>query len=175
MQGGGGEFDTTTKAIESVPSGNAKRNTAPRPDGKMVGAQAVALRVFSDRSAFYNCKIIGFQDTLCDDRGNHFFKDYHIRGTVDFIFGSGTSLYLNSKIFVEGDPEMAVITVQARESSSEDTGYSFVHGRITRTAKDVFLGRAWKSSPRVVYSYTEMDEIVHPGGWSSNRQPERAE
>ncbi|MBA0563623.1 hypothetical protein Golob_008595, partial [Gossypium lobatum] len=25
MQGGGGEFDTITKAIESVPSGNTKR------------------------------------------------------------------------------------------------------------------------------------------------------
>ncbi|KAK8266146.1 hypothetical protein V6Z12_D12G226300 [Gossypium hirsutum] len=159
-------------------------NSAPRPDGKMVGAQAVALRVSGDRSAFYNCKIIGFQDTLCDDRGNHFFKDCHIRGTVDFIFGSGTSLYLksgmqNTEIFVvgdpEGDPEMTIITAHAQESSSEDTGYSFVHGRITGTAKDVFLGRAWKSSPRVVYSYTEMDEIVHPGGWFSNRQPERAD
>ncbi|MBA0621391.1 hypothetical protein Godav_007022, partial [Gossypium davidsonii] len=53
-------------------------NTAPKPDGKMVGAQAVALRVSGDRSAFYNCKIIGFQDTLCDDKGNHFFKDCHI-------------------------------------------------------------------------------------------------
>ncbi|KAK8266139.1 hypothetical protein V6Z11_D12G223100 [Gossypium hirsutum] len=235
MQGGGGEFDTITKAIESVPSGNAKRviisigpgsykekiriernkpfitllgdpknmpnltfdgtakqygtvdsatlitesnyfvganlnivNSAPRPDGKMVGAQAVALRVSGDRSAFYNCKIIGFQDTLCDDRGNHFFKDCHIRGTVDFIFRSGTSLYL---IFIFPMPDFN----NARESSSEDTGYSFVHGRITGTAKDVFLGRAWKSSPRVVYSYTEMDEIVHPGGWSSNRQPERAD
>ncbi|MBA0635442.1 hypothetical protein Godav_025334, partial [Gossypium davidsonii] len=83
----------------------------------------------------------------------------------------------NSEIFVEGDPEgdleMAIIIAQVRESSSEDTSYSFVHGKITGTAKDVFLGRAWKSSPRVVYSYTEMDEIVHPGGWSSNRQPER--
>ncbi|KAG8475932.1 hypothetical protein CXB51_032968 [Gossypium anomalum] len=214
MQGGGGEFDTITKSIESIPSGNAKPirpgsykekiriernkpfitlvgdpknmpnltfdgtakqygtidsatlitessyfvganlnivNTAPRPDGKMVGAQAVALRVSGDR-------------------GNHFFKDCHIRGTVDFIFGSGTSLYLNSKIFMEGDlegdPEMAVITAQVKESSSENTGYSFMHGKITGTANDVFLGRAWKSSPRVVYSYTEMDEIVHLGGWS---------
>ncbi|MBA0718457.1 hypothetical protein Golax_006204, partial [Gossypium laxum] len=113
------------------------------------------------------------------NRGNHFFKDYHIRGTVDFIFRSGTSLYLNSEIFVEGDlegdPKMAVIIAQARESSSEDTGYSFVYGRSIGTVKDVFLGRAWKSSLRVVYSYTEMDEIVYPGGWSSNRQPERAE
>ncbi|MBA0784837.1 hypothetical protein Gotri_025228, partial [Gossypium trilobum] len=141
--------------------------------------QAVVVRVSDDRSAFYNRKIIGLQDTLCDDRGNYFFKDCHIRGTVDFIFGSRTSLYLNSKIFVEGDlegdPKMAVITAQARESSSEDTGYSFVHGRIIGIAKDIFLGTAWKSSLRVVYSYTEMDEIVHPGGWSSDHQPERAE
>ncbi|KAA3460502.1 pectinesterase PPME1-like [Gossypium australe] len=240
MQGGGGEFDTITKAIESVPSGNAKRviisigpgsykekikiernkpfitllgdpknmpnltfdGTAKQygtvdsatlitESSYFVGANlnivarrengrstSGCFKSLGDRSAFYNCKIIGFQDTLCDDRGNHFFKDCHIRGTVDFIFGSGTSLYLTRKYSwkdPEGDPEMAVITAQARESSSEDTGYSFVHGRITGTAKDVFLGRAWKSSPRVVYSYTEMDEIVHPGGWSSNRQPERAE
>ncbi|KAA3460495.1 pectinesterase PPME1-like [Gossypium australe] len=78
----------------------------------------------------------------------------------------------NSEIFVEGDPEgdpeMAVITAQARESSSEDTG-------LQEQRRTYFLGRAWKSSPRVVYSSTEMDEIVHPGGWSSNRQPERAE
>ncbi|KHG24685.1 Pectinesterase PPME1 -like protein [Gossypium arboreum] len=241
MQGGGGEFDTITKAIESVPSGNTKRvivsigpgsykekiriernkpfitllgdpkkmpnltfdgtakqfgtvdsatlitecsyfvganlnilNTAPRPDGKMVGAQAVALRVSGDRSAFYNCKIIGFQDTLCDDRGNHFFKDCHIRGTVDFIFGSGKSLYLNTEIFVEGDPGLTVITAQARESSSEDTGYSFVHGSISGTAKNAFLGRAWKSSPRVVYAYTEMGNVINPVGWSHNVQPERA-
>lgn len=70
------------------------KNSSPRPDGKREGAQAVALRISGTKAAFYNCKIIGFQDTLCDDRGNHFFKDCHIQGTVDFIFGSGKSLYL---------------------------------------------------------------------------------
>ncbi|KAE8715978.1 Pectinesterase isoform 2 [Hibiscus syriacus] len=136
-------------------------NSAPKPDGKRAGAQAVALRVSDDRSAFYGCNIFGFQDTLCDDRGNHFFKDCYIRGTVDFIFG---------KI----DPKLTVITAQARESSSEDTGYSFVHGKITGTAKGSFLGRAWKSSPRVVYAYTKMTNVVNPTGWSHEMQPERA-
>ncbi|KAH1074768.1 hypothetical protein J1N35_027096, partial [Gossypium stocksii] len=64
-------------------------NTAPRPDRKMVGAQAIALRVSDDRSAFYNCKFIGFQDTLCDDRGNHFFMDCNIRGTVVSFLEAG--------------------------------------------------------------------------------------
>lgn len=75
----------------------AVQNSAPRPDGRKAGEQAVALRISGDRAAFYNCKILGFQDTICDDRHNHFFKDCLIQGTVDFIFGSGTSLYLVSK------------------------------------------------------------------------------
>ncbi|KAK8487657.1 hypothetical protein V6N13_029166 [Hibiscus sabdariffa] len=129
----------------------------------MVGAQAVSLLVSDDRSAFYGVNLYGFQDTLCDDRGNHFFKDCNIRGTVDFIFGSGKSLYL-----------IRVITSQARESESDDTGYSFVHGKVTGDAKGAFLGRAWKSSPRVVYAYSEMSKVVNPAGWSHNSQPERA-
>ncbi|KAE8715979.1 putative pectinesterase 49 [Hibiscus syriacus] len=237
---GGGDFNTITKAVESVPRGNSKRviisigsgtykekitvprdkpfitflgdpksmptltfdgtarqygtvdsatlitlssyfvgaylnivNSSPMPSGNP-GAQAVALRVSGDRSAFYNCKMVGFQDTVCDDRGNHFFKDCNIKGTVDFIFGSGTSLYLGTEIFIENDPRLTVITAQARESSSEKTGYSFVHGKITGAAKGTFLGRAWKSSPRVVYSYTDMSKVVVPSGWSSEMQPERA-
>jgi hypothetical protein len=73
-----------------------KQNSAPRPDGKTEGAQAVALRTSGDKSAFYNCQFFGFQDTVCDDRHNHFFKDCLIQGTVDYIFGSGRSLYLVS-------------------------------------------------------------------------------
>ncbi|KAL0298291.1 UNVERIFIED_CONTAM: Pectinesterase 1 [Sesamum radiatum] len=69
-------------------------NSAPRPDGKREGAQAVAMKIAGDYASFYNCRFHGFQDTLCDDRGKHFFKDCYVEGTVDFIFGSGQSLYV---------------------------------------------------------------------------------
>ncbi|KAK9034639.1 hypothetical protein V6N11_050796 [Hibiscus sabdariffa] len=234
-KGGGGNFDTITKAIASVPIGNNKRviisiapgvykekidrnkpfitlmgnpknmpnvtfdgtakkygtvdsatiiafssyfvaaylnivNSSPHPNGKMQGAQAVALRVPGDRSAIYNFNLYGFQDTLCDDRGNHFYKNCNIRGTVDFIFGRGKSIYLDSDIYVVPDPRLTVIAAQARESSSEDTGYSFVHGRVYGPAKGTFLGRAWSSSPRVVFSYSNMGKVVNPAGWSHNNQ-----
>ena len=74
------------------------QNTAPRPDPKTPGGQAVALRISGDKAAFYNCKMYGFQDTICDDRNRHFFKDCLIQGTMDYIFGSGKSLYVVSKI-----------------------------------------------------------------------------
>ena len=71
-----------------------EQNSAPMPKGQLKGEQAVALRIAGDKSAFYNCRFLGFQDTLCDDKGRHLFKDCYIEGTVDYIFGSGKSLYL---------------------------------------------------------------------------------
>ncbi|KAK5846445.1 pectinesterase PPME1-like [Gossypium arboreum] len=243
VQGGGGDFDTITKAIESVPTGNTKRviisigpgvyrekikiertkpfitligdpksmanltfdgtakqygtvdsatlivesdffvaanlfivNIAPKPDGEMEGAQGVSLRVSGDKAAFYNCKIIGFQNTLCDDKGNHFFMNCYIRGTVDFIFGNGKSLYLGTELYVEEDKRQTVITAQDRENNEQDhTGFSFVQCKITGTAKGAYLGRAGKSSPRVVFAFTDMSNVVHPEGWSHNLTPERAQ
>lgn len=69
------------------------KNTAPMPRDGVQGAQAVAMRISGDMAAFYDCKFYGYQDTLCDDTGRHFFKNCFIRGTVDFIFGNGRSIY----------------------------------------------------------------------------------
>ncbi|XP_062087158.1 putative pectinesterase 63 [Humulus lupulus] len=145
------------------------KNSAPEPDGRRSGAQAVALRVSGNKSSFYNCRFIGFQDTLCDDKGFHFFKDCYIEGTVDFIFGSGTSLYLNTKLHVIGT---GVVTAQARESERESTGYSFVHCKVTGSGKHAFLGRAWMSRPRVVFAFSSLSDVVNPLGWSDNFHPE---
>ncbi|KAF8008806.1 hypothetical protein BT93_K2451 [Corymbia citriodora subsp. variegata] len=171
-----GTVDSASLIVESdyfVAANIIIENSAPRPDGKASGAQAVALRTSGDKAALYNCRLLGFQDTLCDDRGFHFFKDCYIEGTVDFIFGSGTSLYLNTDLRVLGDAGLTVITAQARESSAEDTGYSFVHGSVNGTGNGTFLGRAWRDSSRVTFSYTDMTSVVNPLGWSNNFHPER--
>ncbi|KAJ0052326.1 hypothetical protein Pint_01331 [Pistacia integerrima] len=172
-----GTIDSATLVVESdyfIAANIIIKNSAPRPDGKRVGAQAVALRVSGDKAAFYNCKVFGFQDTLCDHKGNHFFKDCYIEGTVDFIFGSGKSLYLNTELHVLGDgmSQFTVITAHARDSANEDTGYSFVHCSITGKGS-TYLGRAWKTSPRVVYAFTSMGKVVTPAGWTNNFHPER--
>ncbi|KAI5569673.1 hypothetical protein BDE02_12G092600 [Populus trichocarpa] len=150
------------------------KNSAPRPNGELKGEQAVALRISGDKSAFYNCRLIGFQDTLCDDKGRHLFKDCYIEGTVDYIFGSGKSLYLGTELHVIGDENGNFITAHARNSEAEDTGFSFVHCKVDGTgAKGAYLGRAWQARPRVVFSYTTMSSVVNPEGWSNNFHPER--
>ncbi|KAK2662081.1 hypothetical protein Ddye_000655 [Dipteronia dyeriana] len=171
-----GTVDSASLIVESdyfMAANIIIKNCAPRPDGKRKGAQAVALRISGTKAAFYNVRIIGFQDTLCDDKGVHFYKDCYIEGTVDFIFGRAKSLYLNTELHVLGDTGVTVITAQARDTPTEDCGYSFVHCRITGVGTGAYLGRAWMASPRVIFAYTNMGSVVNPAGWDNNLKPER--
>ncbi|CAH2073697.1 unnamed protein product [Thlaspi arvense] len=146
------------------------RNTAPMPDGKTKGAQALSMRISGNKAAFYRCRFYGFQDTVCDDTGNHFFKSCYIEGTFDFIFGSGTSLYLKTRLHVVGNG-IRVIAAHAGKSADERSGYAFVHCKITGTGGGIYLGRAWMSHPKVVYAYTKMTSVVNPTGWHENKLP----
>ncbi|AED97505.2 pectin methylesterase-like protein [Arabidopsis thaliana] len=148
------------------------KNSAPMPDGKRKGAQALSMRISGNKAAFYNCKFYGYQDTICDDTGNHFFKDCYIEGTFDFIFGSGRSLYLGTQLNVVGDG-IRVITAHAGKSAAEKSGYSFVHCKVTGTGTGIYLGRSWMSHPKVVYAYTDMSSVVNPSGWQENREAGR--
>lgn len=60
--------------------------------------RAVAALIQGDKSAFYNCRFLGLQDTLWDVQGRHYFKSCTIEGAMDFIFGAGQSLYEVLKI-----------------------------------------------------------------------------
>lgn len=68
------------------------QNTAPHVVGT-TGGQAAALRISGTKAGFYNCSFYGSQDTLYDHKGLHYFNNCFIQGSVDFIFGYGTSLY----------------------------------------------------------------------------------
>ncbi|CAI8595571.1 unnamed protein product [Vicia faba] len=170
-----GTVDSATLIVMSdyfVAANIAISNSAARPDARRSGGQAVALRTSGDKSAFYNCKIYGFQDTVCDDRNNHLFKDCLIQGTVDYIFGSGKSLYLKTELRTLGTKDVTVIVAQARKSESEDYIYSFVHCDLTGTGTRTFLGRAWLSHAKVAFAYSTMTKVIHPEGWCNNLHSE---
>ncbi|OEL16263.1 Pectinesterase QRT1 [Dichanthelium oligosanthes] len=141
------------------------------------GGQAVALRVFGTKAAFYNCTIDGGQDTLYDHSGLHYFKSCVIQGSVDFIFGFGRSLYEDCAI-VSVTKQVAVLTAQQRTKSiagAIESGFSFLRCRVSG-AGQIYLGRAWGDSSRVVYSYTDMGKEVVPVGWDgwNIQAPERS-
>ncbi|VAH92239.1 unnamed protein product [Triticum turgidum subsp. durum] len=196
---GGGDYKTITAAIDAIPEGNTGRvildlkpgeyrekiflnlskpyNDAPLAKPGAKGGQAVALRTFGTKQAFYNCTIDGGQDTLYDHKGLHYFKDCVIKGSVDFIFGFGRSLYENCRI-VSIVKEIAVLTAQQRTKTIEgaiESGFSFKNCSImSEGGGDIYLGRAWGDSSRVIYAYTEMSKEVVPVGWDgwNIKQPE---
>ncbi|KAL0558587.1 hypothetical protein IC582_003164 [Cucumis melo] len=162
-----GTVKSATVAVESdyfVAVNLTFVNSAPMPELGGTGGQAVAMRISGDKAAFHECHFIGFQDTLCDDRGRHFFRDCYIQGTVDFIFGNGKSLYLKTTInsVAEG---IGVITAQAREDATDESGFTFAYCNITGTG-NTYLGRAWKERTRVVFAYTYMGTLINTEGWS---------
>lgn len=63
-----------------------------KKDGNII-SPAVAAMISGDKSAFYRCSFLGLQDTLLDEKGRHYFKLCTFEGAIDFIFGSGQSIY----------------------------------------------------------------------------------
>ncbi|OAY30575.1 pectinesterase PPME1 [Manihot esculenta] len=172
---------TATLEVDSdffVASNLIIQNTAPRPKGERKPAQAaVAFRIGGNMGAFYNVKMIGFLNTLCDDKGSHFFKDCFIEGTYDFIFGNGKSIYLQTEINVLADvpKELNVITAQARESEDQDVGFSIVHCKVGGKGSGAYLGEPLRPMPKVVFAYCAMSDVVNVKGWINNNFVPKAE
>ncbi|OVA05561.1 Pectinesterase [Macleaya cordata] len=154
-------------------------NVAPMPGPGVVGAQAVAIRIAGDQSAFWGCGFFGAQDTLHDDRGRHYFKDCFIQGSIDFIFGNGKSLYENCRLISIANPVPVgvriingAITAHGRASSDENSGFAFVNCSVGGTGR-VWLGRAWRPFSRVIFAYTSLSAIISPEGWNDFNDPTR--
>ncbi|KAG5030130.1 putative pectinesterase 53 [Glycine soja] len=146
-------------------------NTAPIPAPGAVGKQGVALRISADTAVFQGCKFLGAQDTLYDHIGRHYYKDCYIEGSVDFIFGNALSLFEGCHVHAIAQLTGA-LTAQGRSSLLEDTGFSFVHCKVTGSGA-LYLGRAWGPFSRVVFAYTYMDNIIIPKGWYNWGDPNR--
>ncbi|WVZ06011.1 hypothetical protein V8G54_019357 [Vigna mungo] len=145
-------------------------NSAPKGSG-----QAVAIRVTADRCAFYNCRFLGWQDTLYLHYGKQYLKDCYIEGSVDFIFGNSTALLEHCHIHCKSE---GFITAQSRKSSQETTGYVFLRCIITGNGGKsyAYLGRPWGPFGRVVFAYTYIDECIRHVGWHNwgNMENERS-
>ncbi|XP_060169400.1 pectinesterase 31 [Lycium barbarum] len=136
-------------------------NSAPEGSG-----QAVAIRVTADRCAFYNCRFLGWQDTLYLHYGKQYLKDCYIEGSVDFIFGNSTALLEHCHIHCKST---GFITAQSRKSSQETTGYVFLRCVITGTGATSYthLGRPWGPFGRVVFAFCYMDHCIKHCGWNN--------
>jgi len=137
--------------------------------------QAVALRVQSDRSVFYNCHMDGYQDTLYAHTKRQFYRDCTISGTIDFIFGDAASIFQNCRFIVRKpmDNQQTIVTAQGRKERREATGIVFQNCTISadpdyvpfQTKLKAYLGRPWKKFSRTIIMQSHIDDLISPDGW----------
>ncbi|CAN8277177.1 unnamed protein product [Cochlearia groenlandica] len=144
-------------------------NTYNRLNIRNAIKQAVAIAIYGDKSAFYNCGFLGLQDTLWDVQGRHYFKNCYIEGAIDFIFGSGQSIYEDCHIYATAGPlaskvSSGFITAQSRKSVSDTSGFIFIRGNVLGNT-NVYLGRAYGPYSRVIFIHTYLGSVVLPRGW----------
>ncbi|KAF5192538.1 Pectinesterase/pectinesterase inhibitor [Thalictrum thalictroides] len=137
--------------------------------------QAVALRVQSDMSIFYNCQMDAYQDTLYAHTKRQFYRDCTISGTIDFIFGDAAVVFQNCKMVVRKPManQQCIVTAQGRKDVREPTGTVLQNCVITsdplyyplRSTIRSFLGRPWKEYSRTIIMNTEIQDLIQPEGW----------
>lgn len=142
------------------------------------GHQAVALRVMSDFSVIFNCRMEGYQDTLLYQNYRQFYRDCTISGTIDFIFGMGAALIQNSEIVVrrpEAGQNNLVVTADGKMLPNGVDGLVIQNCRIVGEAQlladrdsskyNVYLGRPWQPLASTVIMESELGDLIHPDGW----------
>ncbi|KAL0719900.1 hypothetical protein Bca4012_069224 [Brassica carinata] len=137
--------------------------------------QAVAVRVQSDESIFFNCRFDGYQDTLYAHSHRQFYRDCTISGTIDFLFGDAAAVFQNCTLLVRKPlPNQACpITAHGRKDVRESTGFVFqgctIAGEpdylaVKETSK-AYLGRPWKEYSRTIIMNTFIPDFIQPQGW----------
>ncbi len=158
--GTSGSYSTLIDGSDFV----AENLTFENPSGHI--AQAVALRTTGQRQAFYNCRMLGGQDTLYLHDGLAFFKDCYIEGRVDFIFGRGVAAFENCHIHSKNG---GYVTAAATEPD-KPFGYLFLNCKLTGEGDKALLGRPWRPHAAVAFITCEMGDHIKPEGWDNWRK-----
>jgi len=137
-------------------------------------AQAVALRVNGDRGAYYNCNLLGYQDTYYTWGSYGTVRTYHknckIVGSVDFIFGRNIVVFDSCEI--RENRNGGALTAASTDTPSK-FGYVFMNCKITADSigfdgnpiTSFHLGRPWQNSPRTVFLNCDEPATLNTAGW----------
>ncbi|KAJ1297534.1 hypothetical protein BS78_01G383600 [Paspalum vaginatum] len=164
-----------TATMEAIGNGFLMRGVGVENTAGAQNHQAVALRVQSDMSAFYECQFDGYQDTLYTHTSRQYYRDCVITGTIDFIFGNAQVVFQNCLIQVRKcmDNQQNIVTAQGRKEK-RSAGGTVIHNCTIAPHPEfeasagrlrTFLGRPWKEYSRTLFIQSEIGGFIDPQGW----------
>jgi pectin methylesterase-like acyl-CoA thioesterase len=134
------------------------------------GPQALAIKTYGDKMAFYNCKLRSFQDTWqtsvdkVNDRA--YAHQCWIEGAVDYIYGGGNALIEECTLYNVRSGSVIV----APNHNGVRYGYVFnnctIDGNNAAADGKQKLGRPWHHQPVAVYLNSTVKIPIHPEGWT---------
>ncbi|KQK22060.1 probable pectinesterase/pectinesterase inhibitor 21 [Brachypodium distachyon] len=164
-----------TSTMEAIGNGFFMRGIGVENTAGAKNHQAVALRVQSDQSVFYECQFDGYQDTLYTHTSRQYYRDCTVTGTIDFIFGNAQVVFQNCLIQVRRcmDNQQNIITAQGRKEKHSAGGTVILNCTIEPHPEfkehagrlRTFLGRPWKEYSRTLYIQSEIGGFIDPQGW----------
>jgi len=143
--------------------------------GENSHSQATALCITGDRIAFYNCRMIGNQDTFWGrGSGRIYCRNCYVEGNVDYIYGGSTMVFDRCEIF--SNQHDSYITAAATVEG-QLFGITFIKCKLTAKKagtpdhdgvpfRNFYLGRPWHHAPRVVFYKCYEPSSVYPEGWT---------
>ncbi|MCI23839.1 putative pectinesterase/pectinesterase inhibitor 21-like, partial [Trifolium medium] len=120
-----------------------------------------------DRSAFFDCAIRGYQDTLYAHAHRQFYRNCEISGTVDFIFGYSATVIQNSKIIIRKPDanQQNIVVADGTDQKNMPTGVVLQNCEIMPEAElqadrltvKSYLARPWKAYSRAIFMENTID------------------
>ncbi len=144
--------------------------------------QAVAVQCIGDRIEFFNCRFLGWQDTLylygvgnrdgetVTQNSSYRFENCYIEGSTDFIFGSAEAFFVDCEIHSKSD---SYITA-ASTCQGQKRGFRFENCRLTAASGVTccYLGRPWRNYAQTEFVDCWLGGHIAPQGWHNWSKPE---
>ncbi|XP_010552183.1 PREDICTED: pectinesterase-like [Tarenaya hassleriana] len=164
-------FQSATVGV--ISEGFLARDITFENTGGSGNGAAVALRVGSDKSAFYRCGFSSYERTLHVQSKRQFFADCFITGNRDIIYGNSAAFFQGSDIRVRQQFLFIdnIVTAQSRSDQNQDTGIVIQNSRIEASDLDhwlystTYLGRPEREFARSVVMQSYISDLLRPDGW----------
>ena len=139
------------------------------------GDQAVALRTNGDRQQYYNCKLLGYQDTYyTNSNGRIYMKKCYIAGSVDYIFGNGVMVLDSCTTYCN---RAGGVNCAPNTDAASSFGYVYLNCNLTSLAAGAtdftggimtsfYLGRPWQNNPKAAYIKCVEPATLNSAGWT---------
>ena len=137
--------------------------------------RAAALSADASYCEFLNCKFLSSQDTLYTGASPQYYKNCHIEGQTDYIFGGSNAVFDSCDLVWKGYSSGSVggYITAARSQGSPYTGYLFNNCKVVPsnnlTVTAGYFGRPWRQDAQVIFLNTTLanENMIRSEGWTS--------